>query len=295
MPKDHERLDIRETNVKDAKVYWKSPAEMIVPLSLCESTRNIFEAVSLEDVRSMMKQCFAEDNFVEQFSAYTSIAKNLRATAIEEARSGKRARTKVCVLLTKVAVNWMPQLVDSVFVVREHAQNFAIANELKAYRPKLRPIVSAKEIKETEALIGVEATRRKRRLVIRDWFFLVVWAIRIKKVVEAFNAKRLKFKKENATSKSRLSASKHGQASQKQRSKSANKYTVDLSIEPSKETLLGSLKNSIMKFACDGAMDIRIQELAMNFYSSDANSRLINNQKLPLFTATLLVFHNNIQ
>ena len=42
------------------KVYWKSMAEMLIPLSLFESTiyseKKIFEAISLEELRMLMQQ-----------------------------------------------------------------------------------------------------------------------------------------------------------------------------------------------------------------------------------------------
>lgn len=51
---------LRETSALNVKVYWKSMAEMFVPLSLLESTvfaqNQIFEAISLEDLRSLMNQ-----------------------------------------------------------------------------------------------------------------------------------------------------------------------------------------------------------------------------------------------
>ena len=59
---------IRETNVMNLRVYWRSSAEMIIPNSLWESTKDlkqqIFEAISLEDMRNMMKQSFAEENLI---------------------------------------------------------------------------------------------------------------------------------------------------------------------------------------------------------------------------------------
>ena len=51
---------MRETNITNLRVYWKSMAEMYIPLSLLESTLNsekqIFEAISLEEIRSLMQQ-----------------------------------------------------------------------------------------------------------------------------------------------------------------------------------------------------------------------------------------------
>lgn len=58
--RDPDNFVMRETNIKNIRLYWKSLAEMFIPLSLYESTKNlenqIFEAISLEDMRNMMKQ-----------------------------------------------------------------------------------------------------------------------------------------------------------------------------------------------------------------------------------------------
>lgn len=53
---------IRETNIVNLRIYWKSMAEMYIPLSLFEGTmyseNQIFDAISLEDLRNLMKQYF---------------------------------------------------------------------------------------------------------------------------------------------------------------------------------------------------------------------------------------------
>ena len=60
LDRDIEGLIIRETNIVNLRMYWKSMAEMFIPLSLLESTmlsdNQIFEAISLEDLRNLMHQ-----------------------------------------------------------------------------------------------------------------------------------------------------------------------------------------------------------------------------------------------
>ena len=59
-PTDNEGLIIRETSIINAQIYWKSMAEMYVPLSLWTSTQDsenqIFDAIALEDLRGLMKK-----------------------------------------------------------------------------------------------------------------------------------------------------------------------------------------------------------------------------------------------
>ncbi len=51
---------VRETNILSLRLYWKSMAEMYIPTSLMESTKDspwqIFDAISLEDMRALMRQ-----------------------------------------------------------------------------------------------------------------------------------------------------------------------------------------------------------------------------------------------
>jgi hypothetical protein len=53
---------IRETSILNLRVYWKSMAEMYIPTSLLQSTKasvmQIFDAISLEDMRNLMRQYF---------------------------------------------------------------------------------------------------------------------------------------------------------------------------------------------------------------------------------------------
>ena len=97
--RDYDDLIVRETNFTNVRVYWKSSAEMFIPNSLWESTKGmekqIFDAISFEDLRNMMKQSYADDNLVEPFSIYTSFSYNTRPTAIAEAIANKRSKFKV--------------------------------------------------------------------------------------------------------------------------------------------------------------------------------------------------------
>ena len=62
VPKDTEGLIIRETDIVNVHIHWKSMAEMFIPQSLFESTmfneNQIFDAISLEDLRSLMNQYY---------------------------------------------------------------------------------------------------------------------------------------------------------------------------------------------------------------------------------------------
>jgi hypothetical protein len=54
-----------------------------------------------------------------------------------------------------------------------------ILKDLKQYRPNRRPMTSVPEKYAQRHLI-----KRKRKLLVRDWFFFVVWYIRLKKILK---------------------------------------------------------------------------------------------------------------
>eukprot|EP01022_Parablepharisma_sp_SALTPOND_P012647 TRINITY_DN1629_c0_g1_i1.p1 TRINITY_DN1629_c0_g1~~TRINITY_DN1629_c0_g1_i1.p1 ORF type:complete len:622 (-),score=71.60 TRINITY_DN1629_c0_g1_i1:844-2709(-) len=181
--RDSEGLIIRESNIINLRLYWKSSAEMFIPNSLWESTKHlekqIFDAISLEDMRSMMRQSFADDNLIEPFSVYTSFAYNTRPSAKAESLSGKRSKIKADILFTKISVNVKPNIVEDMGSFVEYVANLGIMTELKNYRPCQRPITAPVKGNEPSKL------RKKRLLIVRDWFFYAIWATRIKKAIRA--------------------------------------------------------------------------------------------------------------
>jgi hypothetical protein len=191
--RDSAGLIMRETNIFDVKVYWKSMAEMYIPLSLLESTKNsekqIFEAISLEEVRTLMNESFAAEHFVESFSVYSTFTLNTRVGAVEEALRGGRPRFNADVLITKLLLNVTPNKLNDLITFIEYVNNVKIFEMLQAYRPSRRPITTHKA-NESEKL------KRTRRLIVRDWFFYGLWAIRLKKVLK--NKKKAKKGRERA-------------------------------------------------------------------------------------------------
>jgi hypothetical protein len=56
--------------------------------------------------------------------------------------------------------------------------------DLKQYRPRRKPILDSDlthaDLKRNEVL------NHKRTLLVRDWFFYVVWSLRLKKILREF-------------------------------------------------------------------------------------------------------------
>ena len=62
-------------------------------------------------------------------------------------------------------------------------ENLTLLPHLKIYRPYRRPIIGQQPLPSEDNVRSYhgEAYKRKRRLIVRDWFFLVVWYVRIRK------------------------------------------------------------------------------------------------------------------
>lgn len=79
-----------------------------------------------------------------------------------------------------------PQILSSFEQIYDFCENFVVLRDLKQYRPHRRPIVASSipESKRNNATL-----KRKRRLIVRDWFFYVVWYVRLRKIFNGIKDK----------------------------------------------------------------------------------------------------------
>ena len=68
----------------------------------------------------------------------------------------------------------------------ERIQTSYLLRDLKQYRPHRRPIT---EIPEEIPSIKFGTLSRKRKLIVRDWFFFVVWYNRLRRIIKDFYSK----------------------------------------------------------------------------------------------------------
>lgn len=288
MPSDSEGILIRETNIINMRVYWKSQAEMFIPNSLYESTKHlekqIFDAIPLEDMRSLMRQAFADDNLIEPFSMYTNFVYNARPTALQEALSGKRAKIKADILFTKITVNSRPNIVDDIGAFTEYATNLSIMHELKNYRPSRRPVVS-----KSESAIENEKQKKMKKLVVRDWFFYAIWATRIKMAISTVyktEDNRLQKQHELNILHKRLikrmeythKYSKWDKTDISELASNANLITQQLDKHKNEDS-----ENEDESDALAGTeFTLRWQNLSLNIFGKDPSARSISNIKKPI-------------
>lgn len=59
-------------------------------------------------------------------------------------------------------------------------QSQYLIKDLKQYRPHRRPITEV-----PKHLASNQILRKKRRLIVRDWFFFVVWFVRLRRIIRS--------------------------------------------------------------------------------------------------------------
>lgn len=260
------------------RVYWKSMAEMYIPLSLLESTMNsknqIFDAISLEGLRSLMRQSFSDENFVEPFSIYSMFTLNTRVNAVEEALSGGRPRIKAEVLFTKLQLNMTPNKLSDLISSMEYVDNVKIAEDLQQFRPTRRPITTRRKNES-------ERYKKKRFMIVRDWFFYGLWAIRLKKAMK--KSKKPKKKDNNKLNElEKLYDKINDEVKDTNKRKNLSdfmknmKSRIDAEVAKKEEKLI-ELQKKIMGVK----VTARYQEFTLKVYS--------NNSKDPIITYQIIV------
>jgi len=65
----------------------------------------------------------------------------------------------------------------------QQSQTYYLMRDLKQYRPHRKPITA-----DDITIPGLEKNKvfiHKRKLIVRDWFFYVVWSIRLKNILKS--------------------------------------------------------------------------------------------------------------
>ena len=90
-----------------------------------------------------------------------------------------RQTNQVTLASGKATININPQILSDVKHLVDRCQNHYLLRDLKQYRPHRKPITDVPKHLEKRLTL-----RKKRRLIVRDWFFFVVWFIRLKKILK---------------------------------------------------------------------------------------------------------------
>lgn len=101
--------------------------------------------------------------------------------------------------MSHLEVSLTPQLLHDLSRLLEFFQNYSLQNDLKQYRPQRRPMITPPGLQLSEQL------KRKKRLLVRDWFFYVIWYIRLKKLlVNYYNGEKTPVAVEDCSRRSEM-------------------------------------------------------------------------------------------
>ena len=77
-----------------------------------------------------------------------------------------------------------PDLVTTLHALNEYIENYYIAQDLKQYRPQRKPITALQLKSVSKKVLKSESFKRKRRNVVRDWLYYIVWYVRLKRILD---------------------------------------------------------------------------------------------------------------
>ena len=83
-----------------------------------------------------------------------------------------------------IVVNVTPDFIVGLNHVNEYIDNYYIAQDLKQYRPQRKPMTASMLKSFSKKTLKSDSFKRKRKNVVRDWFYFIVWYVRLKKILE---------------------------------------------------------------------------------------------------------------
>lgn len=157
-------------------VYVNSKSEMFIPTSLWLETKSnqngIFDAMPSQIIVQLMEKQEGFSFIMEPMDIFANFA------------DIKGNKAFFSILFNNLKLRFTPDSLQDINTLLEHFETVKICKDLKMYRPQRRPCtatLSPKYYGKDEQELP-ERVRRKRKLIVRDWFFYVVWFIRLKKI-----------------------------------------------------------------------------------------------------------------
>jgi hypothetical protein len=87
-------------------------------------------------------------------------------------------------IVTPLTLFLRPKAVENLNNLQHFMADYALIQDLKQYRPQRKPITISRHNNSP-------ALKVKRRMIVRDWFFFVIWYIRLKKLMRNFYDEKL--------------------------------------------------------------------------------------------------------
>lgn len=89
-----------------------------------------------------------------------------------------------CSVRKNIIVNLTPEAIVSLKDMADCFDNYYIAQDLKQYRPQRKPITKSQIKGLSKELVKSEKFKRKRRNIVRDWLYFIVWFVRLRRILE---------------------------------------------------------------------------------------------------------------
>ena len=181
---------VKELTCLGFKLYFLTNTDMIIPTKLWEETANstgyVFSKLSLVQYLSAMNKVVSDltpsNLLLSKTSIYTS-------SLFTHGTAGYSMKSDI--LVTSTIVNITPDLITALAQLKEFTENFKLSFELKGYRPTRKVLTRPKKSTDTPEYL------LKRKLLVRDWFFFIVWYIRLKKALGIVGDKFIKSEARN--------------------------------------------------------------------------------------------------
>ncbi|CDW82744.1 UNKNOWN [Stylonychia lemnae] len=253
---------LKELNLTNANLYVNTMSEMFIPSSLWEQTRHlenqIFDAMPVESLNDLM------NDFLKMGSA--------------PQQSKPFAQAKFTFLFTPFKVNLTPGIIDDLARFYEFIQNFSISLDLKQYRPQRKPIclsdLNGQDIQD-------DHIKRKRKLIVRDWFFFAVWYIRLRNLLVNFYSEQLiekELEQNQEQYENLIKAAQSGKSNMKQFMDDASKKNNTQQSKDKTENLRNY--DEILQL-------YKFQGITLNIYENLDKYSCKNKQSLPSFEIDL--------
>lgn len=167
----------KDVAISNIRLYVNPKSEVYIPQLLYEETKHlpkqIFERISPQQVQALMAKRTGL-NFVNE-------AIDLMMN-VGEAYGVEFHMNLVC---GHIKLNVSEPVVRTFLTFKQYLENYLIIRTLKKYRPQRKPLV-ASEMPAQFRVPGArlpESLKRKKRMLVRDWFQYAVWFVRLRNVV----------------------------------------------------------------------------------------------------------------
>lgn len=201
-PANRKNLQLKKFEISDIRFYWNTKSESYIPNSLQEMTRGhrrqIFEAIDEETLRELMLQVFDHiekdqkylygnarfpgakfQYLVDSFSIDAHISYFNVRNADVKSLEDHRFRMGFCI--SPLKFSFTPSVLRDLQNLIEFIENYYILHELQIFKPICNVITPSNNFDYKNKK---PYSRENRRNIIRQWFQYVVWANRIKKVLQ---------------------------------------------------------------------------------------------------------------